>query len=596
MTTTSTINTLLGSSNAQSSNDLLETSSNIKGKETEPFSLPNYEKESSGSKKSHEPRESRSSRAEEKEPTQETVIREDIKPAEERQSEVLDASLSLFSILTAQRGLDFPLEALSGISPEVSQAVILVESESAEIKPVLLETKDGAETEIDQPILGDQLKVVEDKANHMSPVKSDSMETQPNTKAIELKEGEMRNDLPKEPKSMVVKNGEIKHEVAIDQEISEEKVDQEGAFLKRNDDQEVLPRENKALASRDTHEPHQMVDQKFLSSDQDQPTAVAKSADDKPLTLQKEISQPVLVNEKEEKVNEFKPQEIAPLSNDKKTQIRHTVQSLKSSVSNANVSDLQLKPSALIGDSGLQAKPDTLEAKALQSQLSQEDPGHGLKEQLSFAKKTIKQNQSINSSLKSFSGDSVLDSKNEINLVARSGGSGQGSASSHQANIISGSYQSVQRANENRIKERSIESFRIQAATAASASNTGSLQTAQAVTKTTEASHAQLHTEVIPAIMEHIDKLQKTGSKSMKLSLDLPSGHSFSFQLKMNNSNVDVHIDTTAIEIKNALLKGWSELVQSAQGKGITLGDIRFADNESIASFSNQTNRLSHFA
>ncbi|OHE74044.1 MAG: hypothetical protein A2Y14_05470 [Verrucomicrobia bacterium GWF2_51_19] len=93
------------------------------------------------------------------------------------------------------------------------------------------------------------------------------------------------------------------------------------------------------------------------------------------------------------------------------------------------------------------------------------------------------------------------------------------------------------------------------------------------------ASASALVAEVMPAILQHLENLRRSGRNWMKVSITLPNGKSISLQLRNTaNNQVQVRFGQEAAEIRDSLLSGWTELARNAAKKGLSLSRPEFED------------------
>jgi len=97
--------------------------------------------------------------------------------------------------------------------------------------------------------------------------------------------------------------------------------------------------------------------------------------------------------------------------------------------------------------------------------------------------------------------------------------------------------------------------------------------------------------EIIPAIMQQIDRLRKSDKGWMRVSLAMPEGEEISLHLKLTNNNVSIRFQSNDSNLKNSILNGWSELAKASSERGIQLSTPEFVANDFESSVNPLTNR-----
>lgn len=123
--------------------------------------------------------------------------------------------------------------------------------------------------------------------------------------------------------------------------------------------------------------------------------------------------------------------------------------------------------------------------------------------------------------------------------------------------------------------------------------NVGKAKTSQAIQQIFEPKSIAntQQAEIIPAIMQQIDRLRKSDKGWMRVSLAMPEGEEISLHLKLTNNNVSIRFQSNDSNLKNSILNGWSELAKASSERGIQLSTPEFVANDFESSVNPLTNR-----
>lgn len=82
-----------------------------------------------------------------------------------------------------------------------------------------------------------------------------------------------------------------------------------------------------------------------------------------------------------------------------------------------------------------------------------------------------------------------------------------------------------------------------------------------------------LQTEVIPAILQQIERLRRNGREGdwMSMSLPLQDGENLVLRLRMRGESVDVRFAASRDDVRESLTNGWNSLIEDAASRGIQL-------------------------
>jgi len=83
--------------------------------------------------------------------------------------------------------------------------------------------------------------------------------------------------------------------------------------------------------------------------------------------------------------------------------------------------------------------------------------------------------------------------------------------------------------------------------------------------------YTSLQTEVIPAILQQIDRFRKFGKNNLRMKLELPGGERLTLQLRLDSDRVKVRFQTESDEMRDFLNDGWAGLAHQASKRGIQL-------------------------
>ena len=90
--------------------------------------------------------------------------------------------------------------------------------------------------------------------------------------------------------------------------------------------------------------------------------------------------------------------------------------------------------------------------------------------------------------------------------------------------------------------------------------------------------------EMMPAILQQIDRLRKMGKHNLRMKLELPGGERLTLQLRLDSDRVKVRFQTESDDVRNLLNDGWAGLANQASKRGIRLAPPEFSGESDIDS------------
>lgn len=91
--------------------------------------------------------------------------------------------------------------------------------------------------------------------------------------------------------------------------------------------------------------------------------------------------------------------------------------------------------------------------------------------------------------------------------------------------------------------------------------------------------YTSLQSEVIPALLQQIERFRRSGKNNLRMKFDLPEGKSLVLQLRLDSDRVKVRFQAESPDILDSLNEGWESLVKGANKRGIELGLPEFAQS-----------------
>ncbi len=157
------------------------------------------------------------------------------------------------------------------------------------------------------------------------------------------------------------------------------------------------------------------------------------------------------------------------------------------------------------------------------------------------------------------------------------GGSGNGSSGNGGSGERSGS----QSQQEQRRQQQQQTDEARQVAAARMAPAFGSAATgnwANAASGADASSASLMQTTLAPAILQHLERMRRTGSSQMKLTLPLGERGELTVSVKMTAGRVVVRFETDSPDVRRSLEEGWADLTSKASRKGIQLSAPDFGE------------------
>lgn len=88
------------------------------------------------------------------------------------------------------------------------------------------------------------------------------------------------------------------------------------------------------------------------------------------------------------------------------------------------------------------------------------------------------------------------------------------------------------------------------------------------------------HSEIIPSIIQQLERVKKTDKEWFRLSIPNTEGKELSVFMRMANNTVQIRFQTESEDLKNDLLNGWNTLQTAAKNKGIAVASPEFSNAE----------------
>lgn len=106
----------------------------------------------------------------------------------------------------------------------------------------------------------------------------------------------------------------------------------------------------------------------------------------------------------------------------------------------------------------------------------------------------------------------------------------------------------------------------------------GSLASQMQVAFNEPSAYTSLRAEVIPAILQQIDRFRKLGKSNLRMKLELPGGERLTLQLRLDSDRVKVRFQTESDDLRDFLNDGWAGLANQASKRGIKLDIPEFIE------------------
>jgi len=94
------------------------------------------------------------------------------------------------------------------------------------------------------------------------------------------------------------------------------------------------------------------------------------------------------------------------------------------------------------------------------------------------------------------------------------------------------------------------------------------------------AEQAAMQAQVIPAIIQQMDRLRKTGKQWVRFKLAMDGGRSLTMQLKVDNRQLQLRFESESTDILEGIENTWATLTHEARERGFSLTTPQFSNHE----------------